>query len=71
MTLCVSHDLCVCHMMHHVIWLIVDYLRLQLAKTEFMRNQDPLDSSLLYLAMKKKSLLKGLFRYMYMYMYIQ
>ncbi|CAI7996408.1 DmX-like protein 2 [Geodia barretti] len=34
----------------------------RLAKTQFMAKQDPLDSSLLYLAMKKKSLLKGLFR---------
>ena len=38
----------------------------QLAKTQFMQNQDPLDASLFYLAMKKKTLLKGLFRYVYM-----
>ena len=37
----------------------------QLAKTQFMQNQDPLDASLFYLAMKKKTLLKGLFRYVY------
>lgn len=35
---------------------------LQLAKTQFMTSQNPLDASLLYLAMKKKSLLKGLFK---------
>ena len=37
----------------------------QLAKTQFMQNQNPLDASLFYLAMKKKTLLKGLFRYVY------
>ena len=36
---------------------------LQLAKAQFMEKQDPLDASLLYLAMRKKSLIKGLFRY--------
>lgn len=35
---------------------------LQLAKTQFMTSQNPLEASLLYLAMKKKTLLKGLFK---------
>ena len=35
---------------------------MQLAKTQFMQKQEPLDASLLYMAMKKKSLVKGLFK---------
>lgn len=34
----------------------------QLAKANFQANQDPLDAALFYLAMKKKSLVCGLFR---------
>ncbi|XP_019849574.1 PREDICTED: dmX-like protein 2 isoform X3 [Amphimedon queenslandica] len=34
----------------------------KLAKAQFMSRQDPLDASLLYLAMKKQSLIKGLYR---------
>lgn len=35
----------------------------QLAKAIFMRKQQPLDACLFYLAMKKQSLIKGLFKY--------
>ena len=34
----------------------------QLAKALFQSKQDPLDAALFYLAMKKKSLVSGLFR---------
>ena len=35
----------------------------KVAKTAFTTNKDPLDAALFYLAMKKKTLLWGLFRY--------
>ena len=34
----------------------------KLAKASFQKNNDPLDAALFYLAMKKKSLVWGLFR---------
>lgn len=35
----------------------------QLGKAAFQRHSDPLDAALFYLAMKKKAVLWGLFRY--------
>ena len=35
----------------------------QVAKTHFQMKKDPLDSAIFYLAMKKKSLICALFRY--------
>lgn len=35
----------------------------QLGKAAFQRHNDPLDAALFYLAMKKKAVLWGLFRY--------
>lgn len=35
----------------------------KLAKDAFQRNKDPMDAALFYLAMKKKNVLWGLFRY--------
>lgn len=35
----------------------------QLGKAAFQRNNDPLDAALFYLAMKKKAVLWGLFRW--------
>ena len=36
---------------------------IQVGKAAFQRNNDPLDAALFYLAMKKKAVLWGLFRY--------
>jgi RAVE protein 1 C terminal len=36
---------------------------MQLAKAAFQTSKDPLDAALFYLAMKKKNLLWGLFRF--------
>lgn len=35
----------------------------QVAKASFQRNNDPLDAALFYLAMKKKAVVWGLYRY--------
>lgn len=43
--------------------LIVMLVRHQLGKAAFQRHNDPLDAALFYLAMKKKAVLWGLFRY--------
>ena len=39
----------------------------KVAKTAFAKNQDPLDAAVYYLAMKKKSLVWGLYRYCFIY----
>lgn len=39
------------------------FIHHQLGKAAFQRHNDPLDAALFYLAMKKKAVLWGLFRY--------
>lgn len=38
---------------------------IQIGKAAFQRHNDPLDAALFYLAMKKKAVLWGLFRYLH------
>lgn len=40
----------------------------QVAKAAFQRNNDPLDAAIFYLAMKKKAVIWGLYRYSSSYM---
>ena len=35
----------------------------QVAKSAFQRNKDPMDAAIFYLAMKKKNVLWGLYRF--------
>lgn len=45
-----------------IISIFHSYMYIQLAKTQFMQNQEPLDAGLFYLAMRKQTLMKGLFK---------
>lgn len=40
---------------------------LKVAKAAFQTDKDPMDAAIYYLAMKKKSVLWGLYRYCYMF----
>lgn len=39
------------------------FLFCQVAKASFQRNNDPLDAAIFYLALKKKAVVWGLYRY--------
>jgi len=50
---------------YHPVWIghcVNKSVSLQVAKASYMVKQDPLDAAIFYLAMKKKSLVWGLFR---------
>lgn len=46
------------HNCSHQLW----YFLFKVAKTQFNAKQDPMDCSLYYMAIRKKTVLRGLFR---------
>lgn len=58
-------DLQCCNILFLRCHLTVMFVCIQIGKAAFQRHNDPLDAALFYLAMKKKAVLWGLFRYLH------
>lgn len=58
-------DLQCCDILFLRCHLTVMFVCIQIGKAAFQRHNDPLDAALFYLAMKKKAVLWGLFRYLH------
>lgn len=58
-------DLQCCDILFLLCHLTVMFVCIQIGKAAFQRHNDPLDAALFYLAMKKKAVLWGLFRYLH------
>lgn len=57
------HDLQCFNILFLRCYVTVMFVCIQIGKAAFQRHNDPLDAALFYLAMKKKAVLWGLFRY--------